>query len=243
MSPSPSGLDAPPLFILGTASSGANWVYEFLTSYPEVAGVRESWIFGSDTPDPAGAMTSALTAAIQPGHRFVVEKSAVHTFHVHEIAEAFPEARFIHVLRDGRDVALKTWTEAPKRPERWKRTFGTTLKSAARAWARSVEAVAEARSLLGARLLEIRFEEINFDHFGAARRILNFSGIGFDTDRVLEILGADEQRLDLPEPPEPWKTHYSNWRAWRFQRAAGATLVRAGYAENASWWFRPFKRD
>lgn len=243
MSPTLEDLDAPPLFILGGAASGANWVYEFLTAYPEVAGVRESWIFADGAPDPAGRTRDLLETALRPGDRFVVEKSAPHIFHAEAIAEAFPEARFLHVLRDGRDVALKVWADPRTRPEPWKKTFGTTLKSAARAWARAAQAMESTRPALGDRLLEVRFEEMNFDHFHAARRILEFSGIGFDVDKTLRVLEADEGKLDRPDPPEPWKTHYSNWRAWRFHRAAGSMLVRTHYEEDSTWWFRPFKRD
>lgn len=243
MSPRLDDLDAPPLFILGTAASGANWVYEFLTSYIEVAGVRESWIFADGGSEPARRMRERLQAALGPHHRFVVEKSAAHVFHAPDIATAFPSARFLHVVRDGRDVALKVWRDPRPRPERWKSAFGTTLKSAARSWARAMRSIEETKPMLGDRFMEIRFEDINFDHFTSARRILDFSGIGFDTDRVLGTLSADEDRLDLPEPPEPWKTHYSNWRAWRFHRVAGDMLVKTRYADDAGWWFRPFTRS
>ena len=243
MTPALERLDAPPLFLLGSAASGANWVYEFLTAYPRVAGVRESWVFANRGPDAAARARALLSGALGPGDRFVVEKSAVHIFHVKRIAEAFPDARFVHLLRDGRDVALKVWRDPRDRPRRWKETFGTSLKSAARAWGEAVASIEEARASLGERLLEIRFEDLNFDHFNGARRILEFSGIGFDSHEVLRILEADENRLDRPDPPEPWKTNYSNWRAWRFDRVAGEMLVKTRYAEDRAWWFRPFLRN
>lgn len=34
------------------------------------------------------------------------EKTPANIHHMHELADAFPEARFVHVIRDGRDVAL-----------------------------------------------------------------------------------------------------------------------------------------
>src|SRR3954462_9045030 len=40
------------------------------------------------------------------GARFVIEKSPWHLWDLDVIAEILPEARFVHVMRDGRDVAV-----------------------------------------------------------------------------------------------------------------------------------------
>src|SRR5829696_7148481 len=40
------------------------------------------------------------------GKRIVGDKSPLHTDHVDEIFELYPEAKVIHVVRDGRDVAV-----------------------------------------------------------------------------------------------------------------------------------------
>jgi glycosyltransferase involved in cell wall biosynthesis len=47
-----------------------------------------------------------LQGSSQSGKRIVGDKSPLHTDHVDEIFELYPEAKVIHVVRDGRDVAI-----------------------------------------------------------------------------------------------------------------------------------------
>lgn len=235
-------LDAPPLFLLGTAGSGANWIYELLTKHPRVAGVRESWIFAGDDRDLRARSEALLNDAVGPGHRFVVEKSAAHVLHIARIAQAWPEARFIHVLRDGREVALRVRRSAHRWSPEWKATFGDSLTSAARAWARSVREAQAARRELGERFLEVRFEGLwSETRLKSVRRIIEFTGIEYDENFVAEALSSDRGRLDRPVP-EAWPTNYSVWRAWLFHRAAGDALLSTIYEDDPKWWWHPIKR-
>jgi glycosyltransferase involved in cell wall biosynthesis len=47
-----------------------------------------------------------LQGSARSGKRIVGDKSPLHTDHVDEIFELYPEAKIIHVVRDGRDVAV-----------------------------------------------------------------------------------------------------------------------------------------
>jgi hypothetical protein len=47
-----------------------------------------------------------LQGSARSGKRIVGDKSPLHTDHVDEIFELYPEAKVIHVVRDGRDVAV-----------------------------------------------------------------------------------------------------------------------------------------
>ncbi|MGI8773750.1 MAG: sulfotransferase family protein [Actinomycetota bacterium] len=239
-------LAAPPLFILGTASSGSNWVYEVLTAHPEVAGTRESWLFedlaGAPPEEARSRSTEVLSEALGPGHRFVVEKSTAHIFRAGEIFAAWPEARFVHVLRDGRDVAIRVWFRSSKLPPRWVHVFGKSLGGAADAWARSVDAARSLRELATDNFLEITFEDSNIRRRAAAARLLAFIGAPFDDDLLDDILSTDDHRLDKPVDLNAWKEHYSIWRALRFHQVAGETLIKTHYEDDKTWWFKPFKR-
>jgi glycosyltransferase involved in cell wall biosynthesis len=47
-----------------------------------------------------------LQGSVRSGKRIVGDKSPLHTDHVDEIFELYPQAKVIHVVRDGRDVAV-----------------------------------------------------------------------------------------------------------------------------------------
>src|SRR5204863_5859043 len=58
------------------------------------------------------------------------DKTPIYVTSMREIAGALPEARFIHVIRDGRDVALSRWKRATnpapaeKVAKTWRRRIG-----------------------------------------------------------------------------------------------------------------------
>jgi hypothetical protein len=90
------------------------------------------------------------------------------------LAERFPAARFVHVVRDGRNVAL-SYADVPFGPK--------TVAGAARLWARRVRAGLDAGRALGPeRYLELRYERLVAGDAGLeehARRLCSFLGVAF----------------------------------------------------------------
>jgi hypothetical protein len=67
----------------------------------------------------------------------VGNKTVDHALSLRTLNALFPAARFVHLIRDGRDVAL-SWIGAPFGPK--------TVHSAARLWARYLDRAAELRA-------------------------------------------------------------------------------------------------
>lgn len=89
-----------------------------------------------------------------------------------EIATLYPEALFIHLVRDGRDVAHSM------HKRRWK---GRWLVENAVEWREAIDCIAEARTWLGPdRLLEVRYEDLVRDVEGVTREICRFLGEAYD---------------------------------------------------------------
>lgn len=72
------------------------------------------------TEDMARAIRRALMRQAGMGrdepHRLLLEKSVPNTLRVPYVARVFPQARFLHLVRDGRDVvesAYRNWTARP----------------------------------------------------------------------------------------------------------------------------------
>lgn len=112
-----------PLVIIGAARSGTNMLRDLLSSLEPFAtwpcdeiqyvwryGNRE---FGTDefTPEMAGEKSIAFIrkqfakfAKLHP-NKTIVEKTCANTLRCEFVHRVFPRAKFVHIIRDGRDVA------------------------------------------------------------------------------------------------------------------------------------------
>ena len=101
-----------------------------------------------------------------------LEKTPGHSMFVPEIVDMLPEARFIHLVRDPRDVvasllrASKSWGQA------W---APSSAKEAARQWLRHVSAVQRAKEELGKeQFFEIRYEDLHRAPAEVLSRLVGF---------------------------------------------------------------------
>ncbi|MFQ5745721.1 MAG: sulfotransferase [Gemmatimonadota bacterium] len=103
------------------------------------------------------------------------EKTPNHLFHMSELEAEFPAARFIHVVRDGRDVALSQRRLRMDRSP--SRDPVIRLLWAGRIWERIARAGRRSGARLGKRYLEIRYEDVIEDLDGALARLADFTGL------------------------------------------------------------------
>ena len=96
-------------------------------------------------------------ASLQGKHNWV-EKTPGHVFHMEELARSFSDAKFIHLIRDGRDVA------SSKRKLGWSGTNDNDpmkqLIWAAKGWEYAVNRGRSAGAKPGTRYLELRYENL-----------------------------------------------------------------------------------
>lgn len=272
-------LAAPPVFVVGAARSGTTWVYDILTAHPEVAGAYETWLFTpanglgalfTDAHWPAKhsglgkllprekvlvvareAAERVLSEAVCEGRRFLVEKSPNHLYAIPLIEEVLPGCRFIHVLRDGRDVgvsvraATRSWVPA------WRETFGKSIRASARFWCNAVDVARRHGALVGERFLEVRYEDLRGDPETSVRRLFAFAGIPLDEERLERILEkTDFDRNFKPDPDGfrrkgqvgDWLTELGLRDRYAFHRIAFGTLEKLGYESDRLWWLRPGRR-
>src|ERR1700757_91612 len=81
-----------------------------------------------------------------------------HILHLHRIKETIPNALVIHIIRDGRDVALSTEKQHWIRPFPWDRSKG--LEVAALYWEWIVNRGRAAGKMLGPDYFEVRYEDL-----------------------------------------------------------------------------------
>jgi len=189
-----------------------------------------------------------LAAGVPTGTRFAVEKSPWHLHELGLIAEVLPEARFVCVVRDGRDVAVSL-VEARRS---WSR-FGDSdadavLDDAATSWATGCALAATAAPLLGERLFEVRYERLRADPVTSCAALFEHCGIEATADVVdAAVAATDIETAERPSGPGlairagrvgEWRERFGIRDARRFERIAGSTLVDTGYELDRRWWLR-----
>lgn len=134
--------------------------------------------------DPPGNLPDAVRAVFSlwaegQGKPLYGDKTPGYIIQIPELARLFPEARFVNVVRDGRNVAL-SYLERPWGP--------STIAEGALYWRSRVGRGRRAGRALGpARYIEVRYEDLVADTEAQVRRVCEF--------------------LDLPWKPEMLRYH------------------------------------
>jgi len=195
-----------------------------------------------DAPRDLPAAIRAVYAAYAAAHgkpRYA-EKSPGFVMHVPLLAGLFPEARFVHIIRDGRDVALSY------RASSW----GTKdIAESAYYWRRFVTRGRETGRRLGPeRYREVRYEQLVDDPELIVRDLCVFMDLSFEPEmlRYFERAGSVLGKID-----GPWQGAHGNlsrpptsgMRDWRremprdeqllFDALAGDLLHDLGYPRAA----------
>lgn len=106
------------------------------------------------------------------GKRRWAEKTPVYTLYLDFVNELFPDAQFVHIIRDGRDVVGSF-------QERW--GFWAAALAAIRVWSRHVRAAREfGRTVPGDRYRELRYERLVRDPEPTLRELFTFLGEDWD---------------------------------------------------------------
>jgi hypothetical protein len=183
---------------------------------------------------PGAVRTLYASYASQRGKERYGDKTPAHVLHLPYLAEAFPEARFIHLIRDGRDVTCSYLArgigprDGVEGAMRWKHTVATGRRDGTR---------------LGPdRYLEVRYEGLVADPEGHLKTITGF--IELDYDEAMIDYGAHVDGM-LPSPhlkdlhDNVYRPPTENLRDWRremdpvevtmFEALAGDLLSELGY--------------
>jgi protein-tyrosine sulfotransferase len=170
--------------------------------------------------------------------------------HVLEFVFAhFPNARFVHVIRDGRDVVCSLRTHP-----RFEVVDGRLVELDRRnpigdcieRWVRDVRAGLAFRDHPAA--IEVRYEDLVREPEATLRGLLGRLGEPWD-DRVLryhELVSPSRDVTKFPQNPEAtrplsesaigrWRTELAPEEAELFKRRAGLLLIQLGYAQDLRW--------
>jgi len=183
----------------------------------------------------------------KPEATHLLDKHPGYSLHVRTIKALVPNAKFIHMIRDGRDVACSM------RAVHGKMGFTTaSISEAGEKWCTFVRGARQAAEF-GEDYLEIRYEEFLEGKAGTYARVLDFCGLSHTREWIEATLAANtfEKMKERGASPDPkvklsekryhrgsaggWREEFTSWDAYRFERAAGTLLRELGYA-GQEWW-------
>ena len=166
------------------------------------------------------------------------DKTPHYVEHIDVIREIFPSSLFIHIVRDGRDVARSMLASH----------FGpNTIYSAAQTWRRRVRAGIDARNRLGESVVhQLRYEDLLTSPEPCLRELLAFLGEPFEPGVLQATVLAHKPPVDLLAPTGARKrkrnpsaidpTRAGRWRhsltqrqRGRFESIAADLLSECGY--------------
>ena len=123
-----------PVILIGAARSGTTLLGELLSQSPEVAyWLEPKYIWRYGNPSAKDDIRTKAEATQKVKHYIYntflkhknkkakdifIEKTPSNVFRIEFINEIFPNAKYVHIIRDGRDVSLsaeKKWTSTPDR--------------------------------------------------------------------------------------------------------------------------------
>ncbi|KQC09759.1 MAG: hypothetical protein APR62_13395 [Smithella sp. SDB] len=124
------------------------------------------------------------------GKKYVGDKTPVYSQSMITIQRMLPEARFIHLIRDGRDVALsqKGLWFGP----------GDNIDAAAEFWVSRIQLAREQAPLLKY-YMEVKFEELILDPTNILINVCNFLEIPFSEQMLSYYINAKERLNELED--------------------------------------------
>jgi len=157
--------------------------------------------------------------------------------HMMRISRDFPEAQFIHVIRDARDVALSLDQLHWSRPLPWDRK--RSLLAAGIYWEWIVRKGRKFGTMLGTKYMEVRYEELVEQPQSALQRLGEFLGHDLNYVRiqrdgigsVKKPLTAFKQELREGQftPVGRWRDKFPADQLKRFEELIGQYLEELGY--------------
>lgn len=185
--------------------------------------------------------------AEKPEATHILDKHPTNAAFVEEIDLLMPNARFIHIIRDGRDVA------ASMVAAKHQMGFGTgTVAASAAAWKEHVIWGQNARQFDG-RYLEVRYKDMTEKPEQTLRTTFDFCDLPATDEEIAAIVkehAFDRLKKERMSPVDDvalpknfyrkgkigsWRQDFTPVERYLFDEVAGDLLVTLGFAEKG-WW-------
>lgn len=224
----------PPILVVGSQNSGTTVLADALARHPKIANRSEERVlwdkdFHAKNFELLKTAEDATAADIRrlrgnfcyfqwlTGKPFIVNKHPENCFRIHYMKKAFPEARLIHIVRDGhaainsnnkRAVPRSPAEDVPfggySRPPGWQQWLDRPkLEQFAYMWNESALYAAREGRKYGKDYLEIRYEDLAADARGVMTRIWQWLGMEVTPELLDSLPGFKSQNYKWKEKLTP----------------------------------------
>jgi hypothetical protein len=200
-------------------------------------------LIGNGKPISYGNLVSGIFDLYggRQGKPLVGDKTPDYVRSIETLHSLWPSARFVHVIRDGRDVALSMmdWPKSRPKPGDFATWREDRVSTAALWWEFNVRLGRKAGKSIGDKLYyEVRYESLVTRPKEESAALCGFLGVPY-SDAMLRFYeatrasdpGLETRRAHLPVTPglRDWSAQLPPQDKERFEAAAGALLEELGY--------------
>ncbi|WP_194841237.1 sulfotransferase family protein [Salinibacillus xinjiangensis] len=267
--------DYQPIFIGGAGRSGTTLLRVMLNSHPNLCSgpefkllpqfmdlykqvnsssyqpIAESYLLSSEYIQSIFA--TFIYNFLEPIRNYsraqrVVEKSPHNVLVMKELVQVFPNAKFIHVIRDGRDVACSLkrmeWTNFNGEPL-W---YVENLENATKYWAEIItKGIEDAKSpLLNGKIKFVKYEELVSNPKNIMKKVLNFleeqwnpSVLDYNkvqrNEEPVESSTKQVSKKLYTQSMNRWQREFTDENKEMFKNIAGSLLIQMGYEDSLNW--------
>lgn len=182
----------------------------------------------------------------KPCLKVVGEKDPAHIENLPVMKALYPDAKIIHIIRDGRAVVVSAWHNNLKNntPGVKEAGFDKFMNEAARQWGLILQRAIKDSPILGDRYLEVRYEDLVQDAFPHLMRILKHLGVDCSEEIVRACIDAasfenlskgrsqgqeDAKSFFRKGIADDWKNYMTTAQIQRFNARSGGMLEELGY--------------
>ena len=158
------------------------------------------------------------------GKSLWINKTPAYLIYLRELRQVFPRMKFVHCIRDGRDVACSVATRA------W---GPNTHIEVALGWKSQIISAARIAREFSADFYNVRYEDLVRHPQPTLKRIFNFLEVEDESEAIVKKYIEASDGISLSQAPiGTWKSRFTDEEKEKFWEQAGNLLSQLAYSKH-----------
>lgn len=180
---------------------------------------------------------------VKPGATHILDKHPGYSYAIDEIKRIIPQAKFIHMIRDGRDVVPSMISAKKRLGFGQGNVFGATKE-----WKECVELCRAGQDKYPEDFLEIKYEDLRQDGVSFLPSIFDFCELTYDDASIQLLIDQNSYNNKTVSRPDVkmeklrtegkvvWKENLSLYQRFTIEKEGGDLLRELNYVDKKDWW-------